>query len=87
MRSGVEGLDLSHEGVRRVVGLLKGFVYAIASAPREFLYLSYLKINENMIQKRKEKKKKRPLHLSYLPTYERSTFVLTLRPHVRPLEI
>jgi len=37
--SGLEGFDFSHEGVKRVVGLIIGFVYAIASAPREFLYL------------------------------------------------
>ena len=49
MGSGLEGLDFSHEGVKRVVGLLKGFVNAIASAPREFFYLSYLEINEHMI--------------------------------------
>jgi len=49
MGSGLEGVDFSHEGGKRVVGLLKGFVQAIASAPREFLYLSYLEINEHMI--------------------------------------
>jgi len=53
MGSGLEGFDFSHEGVKRVVGLLKGFVHAIASAPREFLYLSYLEINEHMIKKKK----------------------------------
>jgi len=53
MGSGLEGFDFSHEGVKRVVGLLKGFVHAIASAPREFLYLSYLEINVHMIQKKK----------------------------------
>ena len=47
--SGLEGFDFSHEEVKRVVGLLEGFVHAIASAPREFLYLSYLEINEHMI--------------------------------------
>jgi len=59
MGSGLEGFDFSHEGVKRVVGLLKGFVHAIASAPREFLYLSYLEINEHMIQKKKKQKKKK----------------------------
>ena len=39
MGSGLEGLDFSHEGVKRVVGLVIGFVYAIPSAPRDFLYL------------------------------------------------
>ena len=48
MGSGLEGLDFSHEGVKRVGGLLEGFVHAIASAPPEFLYLSYLEINEHM---------------------------------------
>jgi len=49
MGSGLEGFNFSHVGVKLVVGLLKGFVHAIASAPREFLYLSYLEINEYMI--------------------------------------
>jgi len=49
MGSGLEGFDFSHEGVKWVVGLLKGFVHAIAGAPREFLYLSYLELNEHMI--------------------------------------
>ena len=35
----VRGVGFFHEGVKRVVGLIIGFVYAIASAPREFLYL------------------------------------------------
>jgi len=47
MGSGFEGLDFAHEWVKLVVGLLKGFVYAIASAPREFLYL---KINEHITE-------------------------------------
>jgi len=34
MGSGFEGFDFSHEGVTRVVGFLKGFVHATASAPR-----------------------------------------------------
>jgi len=59
MGSGFAGFDFSHEGVKRVVGLLKGFVHAIASAPRKFLYLSYLEINEHMIQKKRKKKKKK----------------------------
>jgi len=49
MGSRLERFDFSHEGVKRVIGLLKGFVYAIASALREFLYLSYLEINEHII--------------------------------------
>jgi len=39
MGSGLEGFVFSHEGVKRVVGLITGFVYTIASAPRKFLYL------------------------------------------------
>jgi len=49
MGSGLQGFDFSHEGVKWVVALLEGFVHAIASAPRGFLYLSYLEINEHMI--------------------------------------
>ena len=49
MGSGFEGFEFSHQGVKRVFGLLEGFVHAIASAPREFLYLSYPEINEHMI--------------------------------------
>ena len=37
--------------------------------------------------KKEKRKKKRPLPRSYLPTYETCTFVLTLPPHVRRLEI
>jgi len=40
MGSGFEGLDFSHEGVKRVVGLLIGFVSVIASTPYCFLYLN-----------------------------------------------
>ena len=36
---------MSHDEVKRVVGLLVGFVFAIASAPCDFLYLN----NEYMI--------------------------------------
>jgi len=46
---------LSHDEVKRVVGLFYGFVSVIASAPHCFLYLN----NEYMIIKRKKKKKKR----------------------------
>jgi len=49
MGSGFEGFDFSHEVLERVVTLLEGFVYAIATTPRVFLYLSYLEINEHMI--------------------------------------
>jgi len=38
MSSGFKGFDFSHEGVKRVVGLFIGFVFAIASAPCDFLY-------------------------------------------------
>ena len=50
---------LSHDEVKRVVGLLVGFVFAIASAPCDFLYLN----NEYMIKKKKEKKKEKKSHL------------------------
>jgi len=40
MGSGFEGFDFSHEGVKRVVGLLTGFVSVIASPPYCFLYLN-----------------------------------------------
>jgi len=56
MGSGLEGFDFSHEGVKRVVGLFIGFVFAIASAPCDFLYLN----NEYMTLKKKKKKKKAP---------------------------
>jgi len=59
MGSGLEGFDFSHEGVKRVVGLLQSFVYAIAGAPRDFLYLSYLEINEHMIRKKRKKRRKK----------------------------
>jgi len=55
MGSGFEGSDVSHQGMKRVVGLLEGFVYAIGSAPREFLYLSYLEINKHVNKNRKKK--------------------------------
>jgi len=38
--SGFEGFDYSHDGVKRVVGLLIAFVLALASAPCCFLYLN-----------------------------------------------
>ena len=66
--SGFAGFDFSHEGVKRVVGLLEGFVHTIGSAPREFLYLSYLEINEYMNYKKY--KKKPPISLIlYAPWY------------------
>jgi len=40
MGSGLDGFDFSHQGVKRVVGLFIGFVFAIASAPYDFLYLN-----------------------------------------------
>jgi len=49
------GICLSHDEVKRAVGLFYGFVQVIASAPHPFLYLN----NEYMIIKKK-KKKKRP---------------------------
>jgi len=40
MGSGFEGFDFSYEGVKRVVRLFMGFVFAMASAPCDFLYLN-----------------------------------------------
>jgi len=40
MGSGFEWFDFSHERVKWVVGLLIGFVFAIASAPCNFLYVN-----------------------------------------------
>ena len=40
MGTGLERIDFSHEGVKRVVGLFTGFVSVIASAPNCFLYLN-----------------------------------------------
>ena len=51
--SGLEGSDFAHEGVKQVVGLFIGFVFAIACAPCGFLYL-----NQRIHDKKKEKKKK-----------------------------
>jgi len=56
MGSGLDGFDFSHEGVKRVVGLLVGFVSVIASAPYRFLYLKQRKHDKK--KKKKEKKKK-----------------------------
>jgi len=57
---------LSHDEVKRAVGLFHGFVSAIASAPCSFLYLNneYLikiKIKIKKIKKIKQKKIKKPL--------------------------
>jgi len=62
MGSRFEGLDFSHEGVKLVVGLFKGFVLVIASAPHCFLYLNQ-RLHDD---KKKKRKKKAPyfLHLS-----------------------
>ena len=46
---------MSHDEVKRAVGLFYGFVLAIASAPCYFLYLN----NEYMIYKKKKRKKKK----------------------------
>jgi len=73
---------LSHDEVKRAVGLFHGFVSAIASAPCSFLYLN----NEYLIIKKK-KKKKDPSISHDLPTHETSTFVSTQRRHVQRLEI
>jgi len=57
MGSGLEGFDFSHEGVKRVVGLLIGFVSVIASAPYCFLYLNQ-RIHDKKQKKQKKQKKK-----------------------------
>jgi len=57
---------LSHDEVKRAVGLFYGFVSAIASAPCSFLYLN----NEYLIIKNKKIKikiKKSLLSLSLMP--------------------
>jgi len=48
MGSGFEGFDFSYEGVKWVIGLLIGFVFAIASAPCGFLYLNQLIHDKNI---------------------------------------
>jgi len=58
MGSGLEGLDFSHDGVKRAVGLLIGFVSVIASAPYRFLYLNQRIHN---IKKKTRKKEKPPI--------------------------
>jgi len=54
---------LSHDELKRPIGLFYGFVSVIASAPYGFLYLN----NDHMIKKKKKRKKKeekkRPLRL------------------------
>jgi len=62
MGSGLEGLDFSNEGVKRVVGLFIGFVSVIASAPYCFLYLNQ-RIHDIKKRKKKKKKKKPPIFL------------------------
>ena len=59
MGSGLEGLDFSHEGVKRVVGLFTGFVSVIASAPYCFLYLNQ-RIHDYKKKIKKKKKNKIP---------------------------
>jgi len=54
MGSGLEGFDFSHQGVKQVVGLFIGFVFTIASAPSDFLYL-----NQRIYDDKKKKKKKK----------------------------
>jgi len=55
----VRGFGLSHNKVKRAVGLFIGFVFAIASAPCGFLYLKQ-RIHD---LKRKKKNKKDPYFL------------------------
>jgi len=58
MGSGFKEIDFSHEGVKQVVGLFIGFVFAIASAPCDFLYLNQQKYDTKKKEKRKKKKQK-----------------------------
>ena len=51
----VGGICLSHDEVKPAVGLLVGYVFAIARAARSFLYLN----TEYMMTKKKKKKKKK----------------------------
>jgi len=68
MGSGLEGFDFSHEGVKRVVGLFRGFVSVIASAPYCFLYLNQRihDIKKKKKEKKKKEKKKAPYFLDSL---------------------
>jgi len=68
MGSGLEGLDFSHQGVKRVVGLLIGFVSVIASAPHCFLYLKQ-QIHDNNKKKKRRKKKKEKKAPYVLPSF------------------
>jgi len=80
----VGGICLSHDEVKRAVGLFDGFVSAIASAPCSFLYLN----NEYLIRKKKKKKRPhRPYQLYYLPPQKTPTCVPPLqRPNIWRLE-
>jgi len=62
MGCGLEGFDLSHEGVKRVVGLFTGFVSVIASAPQCFLYLNQ-RIHDDKKKREKKRKKEAPYFL------------------------
>ena len=69
MSSGFERFDFSHEWLKRVVGFLIGFVFAIANTPCNFLYLNQ-RIYDKIKKKEKWKKRKKnphpllsPLHL------------------------
>ena len=73
----VGGICLSHDEVKRAVGFFCGFVFAIASAPCDFLYLN----NEYMILKKKKKKEKPPIFLGCKPRlafYVYSSFLSTI---------
>jgi len=71
MGSGLERFDFSHEGVKRVVGLLMGFVSVIASAPYRFLYLKQ-RIQDIKKEKKKKKREKKPF-ISFFIFLIRST--------------
>jgi len=61
--SGFEGFDFSHEGVQQVIGLLIGFVSAIAGAPCCFLYLNHR--IPDFKKKEKSKKEEAPYFLPH----------------------
>jgi len=63
MGSGFKMSDVSHERVKRVVGLFIGFVFAIASAPCDFLYLNQQIYDDKKKKKEKTEKKRAPYFL------------------------
>jgi len=68
-------IGLSHDEVNRAIGLLVGFVFAIAHAACSFLHLN----NEYMITKKKKKKKKEKKEKKNGLKYRREPSPLHLR--------